>query len=317
MIESAQKRTLVIVGNGFDTAHGCKTSFCNFEEYIKANYSDLHYYLESCATLDLWSDFERALGLLDVSGLYREPLFGFDMVNNDDDERRNHQIADEINNSENLIINGLKNALNDWILTIDVCKEKKSNLCKIFKEAFVITFNYTAMLEFTYGFFEKDLIYLHGKARERIKWNHHDDRELVSDLVVGHGDKTASYDINTARITPSDNIVLDEVETNGHKDVLKALYKDTDKQMHLLSPIFSNADKFRDVFIIGHSLSEIDAPYFKELIHKLNKNIPITITFYGEKDFYDKKSKIPILFPGNNIKLIDANYFICSPINNP
>lgn len=112
MIDRSQKRFLVITGNGFDLAHDCKTSYGDFKEYIERFYSDLAYFLECCSPVNLWSDFKHKLGELVISELYADVLGAV----NSEDWKFYHQKADEINNVEALLIDGLKNALNDWVL---------------------------------------------------------------------------------------------------------------------------------------------------------------------------------------------------------
>lgn len=304
MINRPSKKYLVITGNGFDLAHDCKTSYKDFKEYIEDSYSDLAYYLECCSPANLWTDFENKLGELDVSELYSNILDGINIFGNDEDEHNYHQKADEINIVETLLIDGLKNALNDWVLTIDVNKEKKVCLEKILKEADIVTFNYTKTIESIY---ERDVIHLHGKAQKRTKWDHHDISDPVSNLVVGHGNANASSDLDSVKTTPSYEIVVEEAESNGHRDVLKELYKNTSKQMMKLQPIFSNAGKYTKVFIIGHSLSQIDAPYFTELSTKLDKTAQIIVSYYDDSDLFSKKQVIPILFPNNKNKLINID----------
>ena len=304
MINRPSKKYLVITGNGFDLAHDCKTSYKDFKEYIEDSYSDLAYYLECCSPVDLWSSFEKKLGELELSELYSNILDGIDIFRNDEDEHNYHQKADEINIAESLLIDGLKNALNDWILTIDINKEKKLCLDKILKEADIVTFNYTETIESIY---ERDVIHLHGKAQKRTKWDHHDTSDPVSDLVVGHGNANASFDLDTIKATPSYEIVVEEAESNGHRDVLKELYKNTSKQKTKLLPIFSNAEKYTKVFIIGHSLSQIDAPYFTELSTKLDKTAQIIVSYYDNSDLFSKKLIVPILFPNNKIKLVNID----------
>lgn len=183
-------------------------------------------------------------------------------------------------------------------------RKKKVCLDKILKEADIVTFNYTETIESIY---EEDVIHLHGKAQKRTKWDHHDTSDPVSDLVVGHGNANASFDLESVKTTPSYEIVVGEAESNGHRDVLKELYKNTSKQMTKLQPIFSNAGKYTKVFIIGHSLSQIDAPYFTELSTKLNKTAQIIVSYYDESDLFSKKQILPILFPNNKIKLINID----------
>ena len=56
---------LIILGNGFDLAHGLKTSYCDLRCYLKGNndQANLAEVLESiCDKSMLWIDWEHSLG---------------------------------------------------------------------------------------------------------------------------------------------------------------------------------------------------------------------------------------------------------------
>ena len=78
---------LYILGNGFDLAHGLKTRYSDFRDYLakkqRNKISSLLDTLESVYDQDkLWSDFERALGnpnenfIKEVNALFGIDLFG-------------------------------------------------------------------------------------------------------------------------------------------------------------------------------------------------------------------------------------------------
>ena len=58
------KKNLIIIGNGFDLAHGLETRWSNFKEYLSLFNEELLYYLEQCAENDLWSKKKKGLGKL-------------------------------------------------------------------------------------------------------------------------------------------------------------------------------------------------------------------------------------------------------------
>ena len=288
-------RKLVIIGNGFDLAHGLKTKGRDFREYLQNANEELLYFLESCARIDLWSDFERSLGHLDRKEIYTEELDGFDMIKNDEDEGRNHQVADRIRNIEDLIIDDTKRYLNSWILSIDTEVTPFQNIKKILNDAKVVSFNYTSTLETTYNLPSDNIIYLHGKA-EIIQPRNQDDYfcpEPVPELVIGHGENVEPIDPGTYASSMSDEIVLDEVFSEGHRDILVELKKDTSKYMSRLNDVLC---PMKEIYIIGHSLSEIDGPYFRAIARYVRPDTSIYVTYFGDDDLQRKRDVVQDYF---------------------
>lgn len=298
------KKNLIIIGNGFDLAHGLETRWSNFKEYLSLFNEELLYYLEQCAENDLWSDFEKGLGKLNHKEIYANELSDFDCIKNDDDDGRNHQMADRIRNVEDLIIDDTKRTLNNWILSIDVNVTPFENLKQILNGALVITFNYTQTLEMTYGLNSSNIVYLHGKV-ESIPSRTKDDYfapDPVPDIVIGHGEDVTPVDVGLFANGMSDEIVLDEVETEGHRDILMELKKDTSRYMHRIDYILNSMNSFDNIYIIGHSLSLIDAPYFNAIASCTNVKTHIYITYCPELESeQEKESQVRQFFPSNSI----------------
>lgn len=298
------KKNLIIIGNGFDLAHGLETRWSNFKEYLSLFNEELLHYLEQCAENDLWSDFEKGLGKLNRKKIYANELSDFDCIKNDDDDGRNHQMADRIRNVEDLIIDDTKRTLNNWILSIDVNVTPFENLKQILNGALVITFNYTQTLEMTYGLNSSNIVYLHGKA-ESIPSRTKDDYfapDPVPDIVIGHGEDVTPVDVGSFANGMSDEIVLDEVEIEGHRDILIELKKDTSRYMHRIDYILNSMDSFDNIYIIGHSLSPIDAPYFNAIASCTNAKTHIYVTYCPELENKQKKeSKVKQFFHSNLI----------------
>ena len=59
-------RNLIILGNGFDLAHGLQTKYSDFRDYIWNNNREFYKQLTKYIFEDdLWNDFENALGSFD------------------------------------------------------------------------------------------------------------------------------------------------------------------------------------------------------------------------------------------------------------
>lgn len=67
---------LYIIGNGFDMAHGLKTSYGVFDKYIREYHEDWHQILGAMYKKNdpnwLWKDYERNLSNVDIMGMTEE-----------------------------------------------------------------------------------------------------------------------------------------------------------------------------------------------------------------------------------------------------
>ena len=302
-------KKIVIIGNGFDLAHNLETKWSDFRNYLEIYDSDLFCLLNQNASEKLWSDFEKDLGHFNLNRFYENQLKNFDCIKNDEDDGNSHHKANQIRHRENQIIDGIKKTLNDWILSIDTTADALPNVAKILDHAKIITFNYTSTLEETYNIAKSDIIYLHGKATENLRSSSQKDWEddPIPEIVVGHGEKVFPTDITEFAYSASDKIVLGEVEED-HRDILLELRKDTSQYMHRITDCLCQAETYDELFIIGHSLSDIDAPYFNTISSYTNSNTKIFTTFHPPyENITQKKNRVRHFFPENNITVQEIN----------
>ena len=140
---------LYILGNGFDLAHGLKTRYSDFRDYLakkqRNKISSLLDTLESVYDQDkLWSDFERALGnpnenfIKEVNALFGIDLFG------------------------SLFIGKLRQEFKSWIQEAIFSKLEVSPRYPLSNNDKFISFNYTQVLEFVYAISDANILHIHG-----------------------------------------------------------------------------------------------------------------------------------------------------------
>lgn len=133
---------LVIIGNGFDLAHGLPTKYTDFHNYLEKTNPDCIDRLDSLFTFgEQWCDFENGLGHLKESAaqVILKSYLGIHTT-----------IKDEIRKS-----------FASWVTSI----EKNNNATKKYelsKEDEYLSFNYTHTLHRSYGINEKNIKYIHG-----------------------------------------------------------------------------------------------------------------------------------------------------------
>jgi hypothetical protein len=299
-------RKLIIVGNGFDIYHDLRTKYEHFGQYIEDHESELFYLLENLYDVpNLWSDFESNLSALNLQYLIEESSEG---VGDEDDEhpmRSEAFIMDSANDKIDKLTNGLRDALCDWIMGIEYDKTNGNRFTCFSKNDDFITFNYSQTLEYVYGINVNSIIYLHNKAVGYIG-SHNDDNH--SDIVIGHNVKE-HYD---KQYRSQGNIGIKELFCEDafeeSKRYYSELFKDTKSNFPKLERIIKNAKNYNEIYILGHSLSDVDIEYFKYITGKIPINASFYITYYGstEKPVIEQKAK-EFLHSRSNVKFVDLS----------
>lgn len=138
--------TLYIIGNGFDIAHGLKTRWADFKDFLIKNDERLFKQIEDLfKRSELWNDFETALSCPNEETLNTiKRLFNIDIAG--------------------VIKNNLTEDLKRW-----ANKNSFQGIEKLEKFIFddndcFITFNYTLTLENLYDISKENIVHIHGNV---------------------------------------------------------------------------------------------------------------------------------------------------------
>ena len=152
---------LYIVGNGFDIDHDMKTSYCpDFKDFIEMNYEGgvENFSLEEDIDVDLWSDFENALGRIDFNYTILE--------SSSDSESAKVGYCNMHKTKDNI-----EKFFKKWIESIKIEKVRKYNFVE---DDYFVTFNYTKTLEEIYGIKENRIWHIHGKQGGNLIFGHNE-----------------------------------------------------------------------------------------------------------------------------------------------
>ncbi|MCZ4239036.1 abortive infection AbiH-like protein [Alteromonas sp. I10] len=301
---------LYVIGNGFDLHHGLNTSYSSFGLFLKKHYSDVyellleHYGFEDINSENqsvirdlLWSDFEHSLSLLDtqtVLDAYTDYL-----ANPSSDDFRDRDwgaFQIEMEFVLEKLTATLFSAFKEFILSVEFPKLDQLKEIKLNKKARYLTFNYTDTLSRYYSISDENVLFIHGKVDGR-----------VDELVLGHGVNPDSF-IEKPESPPeglfSENLeawyehMSDQFDYSYElgKETINRYFNETFKCTE--SIISSNAMFFRnlknidEVIVIGHSLADVDMPYFKHLANSTKHSTNWTVTFHDESDRNTHFSKL-------------------------
>lgn len=174
-------KSIYVIGNGFDLYHKLKTSYKDFQFFLQNNIDkfpkisnwsilDLFSQLET-GGIDLWTNFEEALGETDFSELvtFYDFYGGSDLDEREGD--RQTEIArylgedlEELTNKR--FYNAIAFAMNQWLekvyhkcSPVTIYNKLLNNVTDTF-----ITFNYTSTLEDIYQIPSESILHIHGQT---------------------------------------------------------------------------------------------------------------------------------------------------------
>lgn len=277
------KESLVIIGNGFDIFHGIRSSYWDFKRYLEKNRE--HGFIDALESYissdELWCSFEYALGCLDFNAVKDSNscyLLGYGDDNWRDSAHHDYQmmISEELQFAKDI-----PNYLREWILSLETRKEQKISNNVLNSNNTYISFNYTDTLEQTYDIPRNKILYVHGKALES------------GQLIVGHGNSAmtinktpsefATEDEKEAYIEYMESIDIREQEAEEIiRGYFVATYKNVDQIIRYYYSFFTGLKGIKQLYVLGHSLADVDLPYFALLNQILGQDITWIVTYYKD-----------------------------------
>lgn len=237
---------LFIIGNGFDLWHELATSYFEFYD-LNAHYLDAqqNYFPISTYGVELWSDFESALGEFDESVLIEENDL-MDFSGDDFPTQQLYGLEDAVLNFAGEFVNTISGHFTSWVKSIDLTHAQSQMAFP--SGAQFISFNYTSTLQTVYQIPESNILHIHGAVAHN------------AELVFGHSKAVKDSD-------PGEDTYYSDAINNG-RQVLRELKKPVDYvTKNTLVPWLNNNKDFLKIIIIGHSLNDIDIPYFKTILN--------------------------------------------------
>ncbi|MBO1265081.1 bacteriophage abortive infection AbiH family protein [Proteiniclasticum sp. SCR006] len=332
--------SLFIIGNGFDIMHGVKSSYYNFRDSIGRK-NILRFTLENYIRQeDVWGNFEDGLAYLDremMLGTLDDWLDDFDVPDEDDDDfsAADYFAAQDIATSQIYILTQeLPKRFRKWISTLKPLSLSKpvDNIIKM--DARYINFNYTEFLETIYGVPQENILYIHGDRRDKknqlVLGHGHDIEEVFEEWYQANKnrkefqprllEKDRRYDHNDNPVYLG-YFLKDETKGNWKsqmrydainntvgliEDYYENSAKKTSEVIIKNKSYFKSLEGIKNIVVIGHSLSKVDYPYFKEIIkyNTSSADLKWFISWYssdGLRKITEFVSEMKI--PNENVKL--------------
>jgi hypothetical protein len=251
--------TLYIIGNGFDRYHDIPSDYRDFGRYLKevdpATYREVGTYFADDDAF--WWEFEARLADFDVDTVIDyASQFLMSYGAEDWSDSGHHDYQYELNRVVEAISSTMRARFADWIrqLRIPAASSFTGKPLPLDPTARYLNFNYTPTLQKAYGIADSQVLHIHGQASSS-----------TDQLVLGHAwQRTLADSLNHGvDVEAADTRVLE-----GNRivdDYFSATFKPTDKIILQQQPFFQSLRSVRRILVMGHSLSEVDAPYLEEI----------------------------------------------------
>lgn len=271
---------LYIIGNGFDLYHGMKTSYGDFKKHVKSeNYEVYKNVNEFAPAGDEWNELESSLGDIDFYNIIEEcevylTPYGAEKFKASD----HHDYEFEVERITDSLTTDLLEHFCNWVGKIEVPEtEGFKKFKKIDPKAIFFTFNYTNTLERLYSIDKTNIKHIHGSIDDG------------GDIILGHGW------VRTKTINPAPGINQDTRESGAY-DLLDRMFDSNFKNcLEIIkqeSGFFDTLKSVNQVVVIGHSLSDVDSEYFREILKCISQN---AMWHYALRNMGQDQEKIDML----------------------
>jgi Bacteriophage abortive infection AbiH len=268
-------KRLYIVGNGFDLHHKIRSSYGEFGAYVRNSNPSLYDTFEKYFSFEgNWSSLEETLAHLDVDLIIDEASdFLVSYGAEDWSDAYHHDYQFEVSRIVELLSTELKSEFTNWIIGLEIPDKDSCGvpLLPLDKNAQYLNFNYTNTLQRLYGMPGHQVMHIHNSASDP-----------VPDLILGHAysqaeipslNHGANLEDQDVRVTEV-NEILDEYFSKTYKPTSDVL------QRHM--GFFSGLAGVSEIYVVGHSLSEVDSPYICEIVEATKFAHPTwVVTYYN------------------------------------
>ena len=252
----SDNRILYIIGNGFDLAHGIKSSYWNFREWLGNNRSNLIGMMDIFFSnqRDVWSNIEQALGEYNEESIldYCRPDEEFDY---DHSLSSSARVEDSPMTFFQPVLEEFRDAFRDWVDSIEISGIEK--VYKLNTDSRYLSFNYTDTLETEYGIAPNQVTHIHGS------------RLNDEDYIIGHNNNR-----NPSSVWDDDGLTFEQQAYENIIVWMNEFTKQYNRNIANHSSFFDSLYDIKQIIVIGHSMSKVDWPYFREIIKNIGKEIP-------------------------------------------
>ncbi|WP_373033853.1 bacteriophage abortive infection AbiH family protein [Sulfurovum sp.] len=258
---------LYIIGNGFDLWHDLPTKYTDFHKFSEDHLDELEQYLDADLTTENpWHDFEAYLGKFDTDRFYDNHNL-IDPLDESFKPSMVFGLEDELKDKADSLVNDIRYQFREWIESIPVENAKE----KFYFESSgrFLSFNYTPLLQMIYRIEDDYTFHIHGSVsnHDQLIFGHGESKEIEPEFDNdGNSNRTMFSDAEGASLYP-----------------FFAFQKPVNDILNQNKSYFKSLNDIEIVIVLGHSLNDIDMPYFKK-IYEITKSKKWIISQYSEDE---------------------------------
>lgn len=283
-------KQLFIIGNGFDLHHGIPSNYRQFGEYLASVDPECARTLEEYLFVDadFWYRFEERLATFDCDSVIdHAEQFLVPYSAEDWSDAYHHDFEYEIEQIVDGISRTMRRHFADWIRSLRIPPPGAAQAVQFVPaKGTFISFNYTHTLQELYGVVDSDVLHIHGSASEP------DDQ-----IVLDHGWEPSEEE----KLSGSVNEETDTRVAGGYRLIDKYFadtFKPTQAIIERSRPFLERLAGVDSVFVLGHSMAEVDLPYFEEFARCVTPTAHWTVSYHQVPDDQAEAVRAPGLAPG-------------------
>lgn len=264
---------------------------------------------------NLWCDFERYMGELNREKVFDVLDSKLPTIDEDDD---NFSYAsffsplDEIKGMVDLCTTKMRYHFHRWVNTLHYQKGFKGRMLDIDREALFLNFNYTLFLESEYGVDNGNICYIHGSRKDPlgslVLGHHSNDEEAFERWIYKNKNRRryrAVQKDDKGHYYPNDKLVYlayfleDDTKSNWRLPIryyaadyaryyFEGYYSDTEKKTDCIiakhEAFFDSLKDIKEVTVLGHSLADVDMPYFFKVKESIRLEARWSISYHTNAD---------------------------------
>lgn len=266
---------LTIIGNGFDLHHRIASKYSDFASYLKQ--VDRHTFdiTEDYVVPeeDLWSYLEERLAEVDVDQIEEHANNYLVSYGADDwSDAFHHNYEYEIEQICDAVSGKMRKHFADWVCQIEIPVHAAVPVQSIDPRALFLNFNYTTTLQRIYSVPDSRVLHIHGSTSDS-----------TADIVLGHG-----WDRQVSDLRSSFTDEETDVRVAGGFELIDNLlantFKPTQEILKRNEAFFEGLSSVTEVVVLGHSLAQVDEPYFSAVLNHVHPNAHWTVSFHSNKD---------------------------------
>ncbi len=304
-----QPTTLYIIGNGFDLHHKLDTWYSTFGLFLRDNHSDIYdYFLKYFGFPDLdeddpkslkdplWSQFEANLATLDIDEVLDEHAeYAANPGSDDFNDGDWGTIAVYVSQIRDDLTVKMLDLFKEFILNVEYPDSSQLNILNIDANAIFFNFNYSKSLEYYYKIPQSKIVYIHNRAESGDK------------LILGHGmdpknfekeevkPPTGLSDEDLDRWTDEQSDSFDYSLEMGRAELIQYFsksFKATSQLIEKNKAFFSSLKSIRNVYVLGHSLADVDKEYFDEILKSIVNRAVWIVSYHNPKEKVARRNRL-------------------------